>query len=106
MAVPLIGIAGYWTPNSNLPRCTMDIYDFFKDEIGVPAGITHYVYMVEKDSTNAFGKTFVDGRIEGLNKVDEWAARDMCLRCYLKNRTNKFNRSIVHLSISINSMER
>jgi len=75
--------------------------DFFENKIGVPAGITHYVYMVDKNKKNPFGRTFKDDKIEGLNTIDEWAAGDMCLRCYLTNRTNKFSKSIIHLSISM-----
>ena len=75
--------------------------DFFENKIGIPAGLTHYIYMVEKNKKNPFGKTFKEGKIEGLNTVDEWASGDMCLRCYLSNKTNKFSKSIIHLSISM-----
>lgn len=74
--------------------------DFFREKIGMPAGLTHYVYMTE-GKTNAFGKTFSENVVYGLNSVHEWAAGDMCLRCYLQNDTNYFNGSVIHLSISM-----
>ncbi|MBV6652572.1 MAG: hypothetical protein KI786_02390 [Mameliella sp.] len=75
--------------------------DHFKEELGMPAGITHYIYMVEEGKLNSFGSSFSDGKNEGLNGVDEWSAGDMCLRCYLDNQQNQFENTIVHLSISM-----
>ena len=74
--------------------------DAFASTIGVPAGITHYIYMVENES-NAFGKPFAPGINEGLNVVSNWAAGDMCMRCYLENTQNLITKPIVHLSISM-----
>ena len=74
--------------------------DNFKDSIGIPAGITHYVYMCE-NKTNAFNRKFAEGIIEGLNVVSDWAAGDMCMRCYLDNASNQLQNTVIHLSISM-----
>ena len=74
--------------------------DHFSQNLGIPAGITHYIYMVE-DKNNAFGRYFEEGINEGLNVVSNWAAGDMCLRCYLDNAGSKLENAVVHLSISM-----
>ena len=74
--------------------------DHFYPVLGAPAGITHYVYMTE-GKENAFGRKFEPGSVYGLNSVVEWAAGDMCLRCYLDNPREVYKGTIIHLSISM-----
>lgn len=72
--------------------------DGYVDHVGVPAGITHYVYFTE-NKTNDFGFTFDVGTVDGLNKETTWGAGPMCMSCYLESE--KLQDSIVHLSISM-----
>ena len=72
----------------------------YVDAFGTPAGVTHYVYMAE-DKQNAFGRTFKNGVTEGLNSVANWAAGDMCMRCYLQAQSGAFQKAIAHVSISV-----
>lgn len=68
------------------------------DNIGVPAGITHYVYFTES-KTNKFGYTFDEGTIDGLSKETTWGAGPMCMACYLSS--DRLENTIIHLSISM-----
>lgn len=70
----------------------------YVDTMGVPAGITHYIYMVE-NKTNKYGFRFKQGRSEGLNQDDTWGAGRMCLRCYLESETLKG--TMIALAISL-----
>ena len=70
----------------------------YVDHVGVPAGVTHYVYFTE-EKTNAFGFSFDKGTIDGLAKETTWGAGPMCMECYLQS--DKLKNSIVHLSISM-----
>ncbi len=72
--------------------------DGYVDHMGVPAGITHYIYMVE-NKTNAYGYKFETGRSEGLNQDDTWGAGRMCLRCYLESET--LEGTLIALAISL-----
>ena len=77
---------------------TKDYQNGYVDHVGVPAGITHYVYFAEgKD--NSFGFTFDHGSVDGLNKQTTWGAGPMCMVCYLESGT--FANTLVHLSISM-----
>lgn len=70
----------------------------YVDNVGVPAGITHYVYFTE-DKKNDFGFTFDVGSVDGLNTETTWGAGPMCMKCYLESKTLKD--TVVHLSISM-----
>ena len=72
--------------------------DGYIEQIGTPAGITHYVYFSE-GKTNNFGASFDVGSVDGLNKETSWGSGPMCLRCYLESET--FDGTVVHLSISM-----
>ena len=72
--------------------------DGYIDHIGVPAGITHYVYFTE-GKTSKLGYTFDQGHIDGLLTEATWGAGPMCMECYLSDDT--FKDTIVHLSISM-----
>ena len=41
-------------------------HDGYVDNVGVPGGITHYVYFSD-GWTNKFGRAFSSGRVAGLN---------------------------------------
>ena len=70
----------------------------YVDHLGVPAGITHYVYFTEGKS-NRFGAEFDVGTVDGLNSVTSWAAGPMCMRCYTESE--KLDGTLLHLSISM-----
>ena len=70
----------------------------YVDNIGIPAGITHYVYFAE-GWTNKFGHTFARGKVDGLNSETEWAAGPMNQKAYLDSPT--LDRCVMHLSISM-----
>jgi hypothetical protein len=70
----------------------------YVDKIGVPAGITHYIYMVE-NKTNKFGYSFAAGTSEGLNREVTWGAGPMCLRCYLESES--LDGTLIALAISL-----
>lgn len=72
--------------------------DGYVDHVGVPGGMTHYVYFAE-GATNNFGFTFNQGAVDGLNTETTWGAGPMCMRCYLES--DVFRNSAVHLSISM-----
>ncbi|TAP40271.1 hypothetical protein EYS00_08880 [Alteromonas sp. KUL49] len=72
--------------------------DGYIDHVGMPAGITHYVYFSE-GKTNDFGYSFDIGSVDGLNRQTRWGAGPMCLRCYLE--APGFENTLVHLSISM-----
>ena len=70
----------------------------YVDHIGVPGGITHYVYMTE-GWTNGTGFTFDEGHVDGLYEETTWGAGPMCMRCYVESPI--LDNSIMHLSISM-----
>ena len=72
--------------------------DGYVDHVGMPGGVTHYVYFTE-GATNNFGYTFDKGTVDGLNKQTTWGAGPMCMRCYLES--DAFDGTAVHLSISM-----
>ena len=72
--------------------------DGYVDNIGVPAGITHYVYFTE-DWTNKFNRSFAKGKVDGLNEETEWAAGPMNQKAYLDSPV--LERCVMHLSISM-----
>ncbi|MEC8013694.1 MAG: glycoside hydrolase family 3 N-terminal domain-containing protein [Verrucomicrobiota bacterium] len=77
---------------------TLKYRDGYVDNIGIPAGITHYVYFAE-GWTNKFGRTFARGKVDGLNSETEWAAGPMNQKAYLDSPT--LDRCVMHLSISM-----
>ena len=70
----------------------------YVDNVGVPAGITHYVYFTE-GATNAFGFTFDVGTVDGLSQETTWGAGPMCMKCYVDSPT--LQNTVMHLSISM-----
>ena len=72
--------------------------DGYVDNIGVPAGITHYVYFAE-GWTNKFNRTYAKGKADGLNEETEWAAGPMNQKAYLDSPV--LDRCVMHLSISM-----
>ena len=70
----------------------------YVDTIGVPAGITHYIYFSE-GWTNGFGRTFAKGSVAGLNSEVEWAAGPMCQKAYLDSP--QLRKCVMHVSISM-----
>jgi hypothetical protein len=66
--------------------------DGYADNVGIPAGITHYV-----------GFSILKDHVMGLNAEETWGAGPMCLKYYLDSPT--FDASIVHLSVSMVSAE-
>jgi beta-glucosidase-like glycosyl hydrolase len=72
--------------------------DGYVDNVGVPGGITHYVYFSE-GWTNGFDRTFAKGSVAGLNSETEWAAGPMHQKAYLDSPT--LDRCVMHLSISM-----
>ena len=77
---------------------TSEYRNGYVDNIGVPAGITHYVYFSE-GWTNDFGKTFAKGRVAGLNTETEWASGPMNQKAYLDSPL--LDRCIMHVSIAM-----
>lgn len=72
--------------------------DGYVDHIGVPGGVTHYVYFTE-GATNPYNYTFDVGTVDGLNKDTTWGAGPMCMRCYTESA--KLQGTAMHLSISM-----
>lgn len=72
--------------------------DGYVDNIAVPGGITHYVYMVE-GWTNNFGYTFDLGHVDGLYTETTWGAGSMCMKCYVDSAV--LDKCVMHLSISM-----
>jgi hypothetical protein len=70
----------------------------YVDNVGLPAGVTGYVYMVE-GWTNKFGYTLDVGSIDGLNKESNWGGGPSCIRCLLESPT--FEQAIIHISVSM-----
>ncbi len=70
----------------------------YVDNIGVPGGITHYIYFSE-GWTNKFKRTFPVGSVAGLNREVEWAAGPMCLKAYLESPLLK--PCVFHVSIAM-----
>ena len=77
---------------------TQKYRDGYVDNIGVPAGITHYVYFAE-GWTNDFGRVFSKGAVAGLNTETEWASGPMNQKAYLDSPV--LDRCVMHLSISM-----
>lgn len=72
--------------------------DGYVDNVGVPAGITHYIYFSE-GWTNNFKRTFVKGCVAGLTSETEWAAGPMCQKYYTDSK--KLDPCVMHVSISM-----
>jgi hypothetical protein len=70
----------------------------YVDHVGLPAGVTGYVYMVE-GWRNRFGYTYDVGSIDGLNRETTWGAGPVCMKCILDSPT--FEHTIVHLSVAM-----
>ncbi|MEN8716991.1 MAG: glycoside hydrolase family 3 N-terminal domain-containing protein [Verrucomicrobiales bacterium] len=70
----------------------------YVENIGIPGGITHYVYFSE-GWTNAFDRTFPIGEVAGLNKETEWASGPMHQKAYLDSPT--LDPCVMHLSIAM-----
>ena len=77
---------------------TQKYNDGYYDHVGVPAGVTHYVYFAE-GKENPFGFSFDNGTVDGLNQETTWGAGPMCMKCYLDSEA--FANTLVHLSISM-----
>ncbi|MEY4385456.1 MAG: hypothetical protein RLY20_739 [Verrucomicrobiota bacterium] len=73
-------------------------HDGYVDNVGVPGGITHYVYFTD-GWTNKFGRSFNSGRVAGLNTETEWAAGPMNMKAYVGSPV--FSNCVFHLSISL-----
>ena len=72
--------------------------DGYVNNVGVPGGITHYVYFSE-GWTNDFGRTFPPGRVAGLNTETEWASGPMHQKAYLDSPA--LDRCVMHVSIAM-----
>ena len=72
--------------------------DGYVDNIGVPGGITHYVYFSE-GWTNGFDRTFAKGEVAGLNRETEWASGPMHQKAYLDS--DVLERCVMHVSIAM-----
>lgn len=70
----------------------------YVDNLGVPGGITHYVYFSE-GWTNKFNRTFAKGSVAGLNTETEWAAGPMHQKAYLDSP--KLANCVMHVSIAM-----
>ncbi|MDG2104643.1 MAG: glycoside hydrolase family 3 N-terminal domain-containing protein [Pirellulaceae bacterium] len=77
---------------------TAEYQNGYVDNIGVPAGITHYVYFSE-GWTNAFGRTFAPGQVAGLNSETEWASGPMHQKAYLDSSI--LDPCVMHVSIAM-----
>ena len=73
-------------------------HDGYVDNVGVPGGITHYVYFSD-GWTNKFGRAFSSGRVAGLNTETEWAAGPMNLKAYVDSPV--FSNCVIHVSVSM-----
>ena len=72
--------------------------DGYVDNVGVPGGITHYVYFSE-GWTNGFERTFTEGEVAGLNRETDWASGPMHQKAYLESAVLK--RCMMHVSIAM-----
>lgn len=72
--------------------------DGYVDNIGVPAGITHYIYFVE-GWTNKCDYTFQHDTVDGLNSEANWGAGPMNMKAYAESP--KLEECIFHISISM-----
>ena len=72
--------------------------DGYVDNVGVPGGITHYVYFSE-GWTNGFDRTFAKGAVAGLNRETEWASGPMHQKAYLESAV--LQRCVMHISIAM-----
>lgn len=70
----------------------------YVDKVGVPAGITHYIYF-SPGWTNNSGVTFPKDKVAGLNYGMDWGAGYMSLRDYLESKI--LDQCLVHVSISM-----
>jgi hypothetical protein len=70
----------------------------YVDNVCVPGGITHYVYMGEEWKNN-FGYTLDVGHIDGLYSETTWGASPMCMKYYLDSPV--LNNCVMHMSISM-----
>ena len=77
---------------------TAEYRDGYVDNVGVPGGITHYVYFSE-GWTNGFDRTFAEGEVAGLNRETEWASGPMHQKAYLESAILK--RCVMHVSIAM-----
>ncbi|MGB1709108.1 MAG: hypothetical protein ACPHF4_14855, partial [Rubripirellula sp.] len=77
---------------------TSEYRDGYVDNVGIPGGITHYVYFSE-GWTNGFGRTFAKGEVAGLNRETEWASGPMHQKAYLQSAVLK--RCVMHVSIAM-----
>ncbi|MDG2012901.1 MAG: glycoside hydrolase family 3 N-terminal domain-containing protein, partial [Pirellulaceae bacterium] len=77
---------------------TANYQNGYVDNIGIPAGITHYVYFSE-GWTNAFGRTFATGQVAGLNSETEWASGPMHQKAYLDSSV--LDPCVMHVSIAM-----
>ncbi len=85
--------------NDDIALGGMQVFnDGYVEHLGVPAGITHYVYFAE-GATNAFGFSFDVGTVDGLNTNTTWGAGRMCMVCYLNS--SQLLDTIMHISISM-----
>jgi Glycosyl hydrolase family 26 len=73
-------------------------HDGYVDNVGVPGGITHYVYFSD-GWTNKFGRAFNSGRVAGLNSETEWAAGPMNMKAYVDSPL--LAKCVFHLSIAM-----
>ena len=72
--------------------------DGYVNNVGVPAGITHYVYFSE-GWTNDFGRTFEKGSVAGLQEETEWASGPMHQKAYVDSPM--LDRCVMHVSIAM-----
>jgi hypothetical protein len=72
--------------------------DGYVDNIGVPAGITHYIYLTD-GWKNKFGYTLDKDRASGLNSETTWGAGPMSMKAYADSPELKD--CLIHLSISM-----
>ena len=70
----------------------------YVDTIGVPAGITHYVYFLRAGQMD-LDERFAKGSVAGLNSEVEWAAGPMCQKAYLDSP--QLRKCVMHVSISM-----
>jgi len=73
-------------------------HDGYVDNVGVPGGITHYIYF-SQGWTNKFKRVFKMGTVAGLNNETEWAAGPMCLKAYVDSPL--LDRCVIHVSIAM-----
>lgn len=77
---------------------TAEYKNGYVDNIGVPGGITHYIYFAEGWENN-FGYTMPKGSVAGLNSETTWGAGPMNMKAYMDSPVLKD--CVFHLSISM-----